>query len=265
MFTLFPATKRRPAVIGMLHAPPLPGSPGNEASMPAIVDFLLKDAEALFGGGVDGLLLENFGDVPFYPGSVPPATVAQLARIAGEVRRKFSLPLGINVLRNDALAALSIAAAAEAQFIRVNILSGARLTDQGVIEGRAHDLLRLRRQLNAASIQILSDVAVKHSAPLAPRPLADETADLVHRSCADGLIVSGSGTGQVTNLDDLRAVKQATAGRPVFVGSGISAGNIGEYTGLADGFIVGSSLKANGDVRQHVDPLRVKELLARLA
>ncbi|HUE70309.1 MAG TPA: BtpA/SgcQ family protein [Pirellulaceae bacterium] len=265
MLTLFPSLKGRPAVIGMLHAPPLPGSPAGELPMPEIVSFILRDAESLAGGGVDGLLIENFGDAPFYPGAVPPATTAQLTRLAVEVRKRFSLPLGINVLRNDALAALSIAAAADAQFIRVNILSGARLTDQGIIQGPAHELLRLRKQLNAQPIRVLADVDVKHSASLAPRPLADETADLVHRAGADGLIVSGSGTGRKTSLDDLKAVKAAAAGRPVFVGSGISAANIGEYASQADGLIVGSSLKANGDVRQHVDPLRVKELLARLA
>jgi membrane complex biogenesis BtpA family protein len=265
MLNLFPSAKQRPAMIGMLHAPPLPGAPASQLPLPSAVSFVLRDAEALAGGGVDGLLLENFGDAPFYPASVPPATVAQLTRIAIEVRKRFTLPLGINVLRNDALAAMSIATAVGGEFIRVNVLAGARLTDQGLIEGQAHDLLRLRRQLGAANIRILADVAVKHSAPLAPRPLADETADLVHRAGADGLIVSGSGTGQITSLDDLKAVRQAAAGRPVFVGSGISAANIADYVGLADGLVVGSSLKANGDVHQPVDPLRVKELLARLA
>lgn len=249
----------------MLHAPPLPGSPLNRLTMPAIVDFVLQDAEALVSGGVDGLLLENFGDVPFFANTVPPATVAQLTRIAAKVRQDFGVPLGINVLRNDALAALSIAAAVGAQFIRVNVLAGARLTDQGIIEGPAHELLRLRRELNAQSVQILADVDVKHSAPLAPRPLADETADLVDRAGADGLIVSGRGTGQETNLDDLLAVKQAASGRPIVVGSGVSAENIGGYASLADGFIVGSSLKAGGDVRQNVERRLVAALLARLA
>ncbi len=265
MMSLFRSLKNRPAVIGMLHAPPLPGSPANELVMTAIVSLVLKDAEALAGGGIDGLLLENFGDAPFYPGAVPPATVAQLARLALEVRKRFNLPLGINVLRNDALAALSIAAAADAQFIRVNILSGARLTDQGIIQGQAHELLRLQRQLEAQAVKILADVDVKHSAPLAARPLEEETADLVQRGGADGLVVSGSATGQPTSRNDFTTVKQAAAGRSVFVGSGISAANVAGFVGLADGLIVGSSLKANGDVHQPVDPLRVKELMARFA
>ena len=265
MLTLFPSATKRLAVIGMLHAPPLPGSPTSELPLAAILAFILRDAEALASGGVDGLLLENFGDAPFYPATVPPATVAQLTRLAVEVRKRFSLPLGINVLRNDALSALAIAAAAEAQFIRVNVLAGARLTDQGIIEGQAHELLRLRRQLEARQIKILADVDVKHSAPLAARPLEEETADLAHRACADGVIVSGSGTGQATSREDVKVVKQAAAGRPIFVGSGLSAANVADYMGLADGLIVGSSLKANGVARQPVDPLRVKELMARFA
>jgi membrane complex biogenesis BtpA family protein len=188
-----------------------------------------------------------------------------MTRIAVEVRKRFHLPLGINVLRNDALAALSIAAAADAQFIRVNILSGARLTDQGIIQGQAHELLRLQRQLEAQAVKILADVDVKHSAPLAARPLEEETADLVQRGGADGLVVSGSATGQPTSRNDFTTVKQAAAGRSVFVGSGISAANVASFVGLADGLIVGSSLKANGDVHQPVDPLRVKELMARFA
>lgn len=261
----FPAAARRPVVIGMLHVPPLPGSPANESSLPAIVEFVLQDAESLAAGGIDGLLLENFGDAPFYPGQVLAATVAQLTRVAVEVRRNFALPLGINVLRNDALAALSIASSVEAGFIRVNILAGARLTDQGIIEGRAHELLRLRRSLGAEQVQILADVDVKHSAPLAQRPLADEAADLVHRAGADGLIITGGATGQPANPDSLSAVRAAAGHCPVFVGSGMAVENLDAYADLASGFIVGSSLKEDGQVGRPVLRRKVEELMTRLA
>src|SRR5690606_13240725 len=114
-----------------------------------------------------GLMLENFGDTPFYPRRVAAHTVAAMTAIAVEVRRQVDLPLGINVLRNDGLSALGIAAASGADFIRVNVLSGARVTDQGIVQGIAHDLLRERRWLGAESVKILADVNVKHSAPLA--------------------------------------------------------------------------------------------------
>src|SRR2546430_16684886 len=94
-------------VIGMLHVPALPGSPQNKLAFDAIVDWVLQDANLLAGGGVDALILENFGDAPFYPGRVPPHTVAFLTAIGCEVRSSFKLPLGINILRNDAESALA--------------------------------------------------------------------------------------------------------------------------------------------------------------
>src|SRR4051794_7613276 len=122
----------RKPVIGMLHLPPLPGSPMYSQDRP-IGEVVIRDAEALAGGGVNGLMLENFGDVPFYPGRVPAHTVAAMTAIAAEVRRRFpELPLGINVLRNDGCSAMAIAAAVGAHFVRVNILCGARLADQGI-------------------------------------------------------------------------------------------------------------------------------------
>src|ERR1700739_218548 len=115
--------KNEKPIIGMLHLPALPGSPTNDLSADRIRKHMLRDAEALVTGGVDGMILENFGDVPFYPGRVPAHTVAFMTAIALEVRHAFDLPIGINVLRNDAESALAIAFAAGAQFIRVNIHS----------------------------------------------------------------------------------------------------------------------------------------------
>src|SRR5262245_19681628 len=128
-------------IIGMLHVPPLPGSPRNELKLSAIVDWVLKDAEELWSGSVDALLLEYFVDAPFYPRRVPPHTVAFMTAIGREVRRSFDLPIGINLLRNDAKSAIAVAAAVSAEFIRVNIHTGTRITDQGLIEGKAHETL----------------------------------------------------------------------------------------------------------------------------
>src|SRR5438552_6249237 len=157
-------TRKKP-IIGMLHLPALPGSPANKLSAGAIRDHVLKDGEALASGGVDGIILENFGDVPFYPGKVPPHTATFMTAIGVEVRRAFDLPLGINVLRNDAESALAIAFAAGAQFIRVNIHSGARVTDQGLIEGTAHETLRYRKLLGS-EVKVFADADVKHSSAL---------------------------------------------------------------------------------------------------
>jgi uncharacterized protein len=255
----------RGPLVGMLHLPPLPGSPRAELRLEAIRDHVLRDAEALVSGGIQGLMLENYGDVPFTAGRVEAATVAAMTWLAAEVRRQFpAVPLGINVLRNDGLSALAIAHAVGASFIRVNVLAGARLTDQGLIQGIAHDLLRERTRLGASAVKILADIDVKHSTPLAPGSLTDEAADLVQRALADGLIVTGRATGQSAALADLREVKAAADGRPVFVGGGVSAQSAGEFAKLADGLIVGSWLKVDGNVANPVDPRRVRELVAAM-
>jgi hypothetical protein len=249
-------------LIGMLHAPPLPGSPRYGQDWPAVVAHVLSDAETLATAGFPALMLENFGDSPFYPGRLPPVTVAALTRLAVEVRSRFDVPLGINALRNDGLAALAIAVAAGAAFIRVNVLTGARVTDQGLVTGIAHDLLRLRSELSATGIAILADVDVKHSAALAPRPLEEEAADLVERGGADGVIVSGDRTGAAAKLDHLRVVRMAAPKTPLFVGSGVTEATLDDTRGLADGWIVGTSLKQNGDVRNRIDAVRAKGLVA---
>lgn len=252
-------------VLGMLHLPPLPGAPRCTQSLPAIREHVLRDADALMAGGVHGLMLENFGDTPFFPGRVPAAVVAQMTELSGALRRRFDVPLGINVLRNDGRSALAIAGAVGAELIRVNILCGARVTDQGVIQGSAHRLLRDRAALGAGHICILADVDVKHSAPLGgPRLIEDEVADTLERGGADAVIVSGRGTGQPADIDVLRRVKAAAADAPVFIGSGVTAESLPRYALHADGFIVGTALKIDGIATNAVDPARVRDLMRAL-
>ena len=251
----------RHPVIGMLHLPALPGSPGDTLDLDRIRERVIRDAEALSAGGVHGLILENFGDVPFYPGRVPPHTVAFLAVLGRDVKVRFPLPLGVNVLRNDGRSAMAVAAATGAEFIRVNVFTGARLTDQGIVEGEAHRLLRYRKLL-ACGVHVFADVAVKHSAPLAPRNLEDEVEDTVFRAGASAIIVSGSGTGKAASLDEVRVAKAAAGPAPVFVGSGVTQSNVSEILACADGLIVGSAFKEAGDARNPVDPSRVRAFMA---
>jgi hypothetical protein len=231
--------------------------------MDAIHERILHDARALQAGGVHGLMIENFGDIPFYPSRVPAYVVAQMTALAGEIKRAVNLPLGINVLRNDGLSALAIAIAAGAQFIRVNVLCGARVTDQGLLQGIAHDLLRERALLKADHIQIFADVDVKHSAALAERPLIDEVDDTIHRGLADALIVSGAGTGKPTDRAKLRTVKEAAGDVPVFIGSGVTAATVAGFED-ANGFIVGTAFKEGGNVDNLVEVQRVRELVSKL-
>lgn len=233
--------------------------------MKDVLSAVLRDADALSSGGVHGLMIENFFDVPFFPGRVPAHVVAHLTALAAHVRRRFpDLPLGINVLRNDGLSALAVAQAAGAEFVRVNVLCSARLADQGLIHGIAHDLLRLRRELGAESIKILADVDVKHSAPLAKRDLRDEVEDTVRRALADGLIASGAGTGKPTDVGKLAEIKSAAGDVPVFVGSGVTPRTIAALAQHANGFIVGTYFKENDDPAAPVKVDRVRELVKAL-
>jgi membrane complex biogenesis BtpA family protein len=191
--------------------------------------------------------------------------VAQVTALATEVRRLHpGVPLGINVLRNDGVSALAVAQAVGAAYVRVIVLSGARVTDQGVIQGVAHDLLRERKALGAEGVRIFADVDVKHSAALAPRPLEDEVDDTLERGLADAVIASGAGTGKPTDLEKLKVIKRSAGGTPVFIGSGITAETVANYLPHADGFIVGTAFKVDGVPANPVDPGRVKALLARL-
>lgn len=253
-----------PLVIGMVHLLPLPGAPRYGGDLDAVREAMVRDGEALAEGGAGALLVENYGDAPFFPGPVPPETIASMTALAAELRHHVDLPLGINVLRNDGLAALAVAAAAGASFVRVNILCGARLTDQGIIEGRAHEILRARTRLGLEKIAILADAAVKHSAPLAKRPLEEEIAELTGRGGADGVILTGPATGAELDLDALRRARDAAGECPLLAGSGITPENAPRYAGLADGLIVGTSLKEDGRTTAPVDPARVRALVMGL-
>ncbi|HUP48397.1 MAG TPA: BtpA/SgcQ family protein [Thermoanaerobaculia bacterium] len=238
------------AVFGMVHLLPLPGAPLFRGSLDEVIEAALDDARALEEGGCDGMVVENFGDRPFFATSVPPSTVATMARVVAEVRSVVKLPTGVNVLRNDARAALAVAAATGAAFVRVNVHTGAMLTDQGVIEGAAAETLRLRASL-APEVAIFADHLVKHAVPLAPADPAQAAKDLRLRGLADALIVTGSETGAAADPGRLERLRDAVDA-PLLAGSGVDAGNAGSFR-AADGVIVGTSLK-EGD---RMSPARV--------
>ncbi len=241
-----------PTLVGVIHLPALPGSPRFEGDLSAVVASAARDARALDAAGFDGIIVENFGDAPFVPDRVAPVTVAAMTACAIAVRAAApSVGLGINVLRNDAEAALAVAVASSAEAVRINVHTGARVTDQGLVQGRAHETLRLRRALDAERIALLCDVDVKHSAPLAARPIDEEAHDLAGRGLADAVLVTGSGTGRGVATTDLTAVLAAVT-IPVLVASGVTLETIGDVA-AAHGVIVGSCLRASGRAGDPVD------------
>lgn len=251
----------RRAFVGVVHLSPLPGAPRHRGGMGPVLERAAADARALAEGGCDALVVENFGDAPFHPSSVPAETVAALALAAAAARDASGLPLGINVLRNDALAALGVAAAVGAAFVRVNVLVGAAITDQGIVEGRAAEVLRARARL-CPDVQVLADVHVKHATPMGDEPIEVAARDTLARGLADGLIVSGSATGDAPPLDDLVRVREVASGAAVLVGSGLDTANAAALLAHADGAIVGTALERDGRTGEPVDVARVRRMRA---
>ncbi|RKZ01630.1 MAG: phosphorybosylanthranilate isomerase [Candidatus Hydrothermota bacterium] len=255
--------KRGKPIIGVVHLMPLPGSLNYDGGWPdRILERAVHDAAALVGGGVDGIIIENFGDAPFTKSRVMPHVAAMMAVVAKEIASKFDVPLGINVLRNDAITAFAVAAAAGARFIRSNIWISAAATDQGIIEGVAYEALIYRKILGFPNIAVFADVAVKHSAPIGVRPLEELVVEAVERGGADAVIITGSQTGRPPSPETLAELKsKIPKDVPVIVGSGVNPENAVQFARYADGFIIGTYFKRDGVTTNPVDRLRVIELV----
>jgi hypothetical protein len=247
-------------VIGVVHLLPLPTSPRWGGSLKAVIDRAEQEAAALAAGGVDGIIVENFFDAPFPKDQVDPAVVSAMTVVVQRLMNLVTLPIGLNVLRNDARSALAIASCVQAQFIRVNVWTGIMATDQGLIEGRAHELMRYRRELSS-DVKILADVLVKHARPLGSVNLTTAVQDTVERGLADAVILSGWATGSPPDGEDLELACAAAEGTPVLIGSGADWENIPQLMKVADGVIVSSSLKRHGKRENPIDPIRVSRFV----
>ena len=254
---------RRQAVIGVIHSLPLPGSPHYEGEpVESIYRYACDEAERYRAGGVDGLIVENHGDIPFAkPDELGPETAACKAVMAERVRRASGLPIGINVLANGAVAGIAVAKASGAVFVRVNQWANAYVANEGFVEGKAGAASRYRAGLRARDIAIFADVHVKHGAHaiVADRTLAQLTQDAEFFD-ADAVIVTGQRTGDSARLDELQTVREATR-LPVLVGSGVNPDNVAAIFGHADAVIVASALKHAGSWWNPVDPVRLAHFM----
>jgi membrane complex biogenesis BtpA family protein len=257
------------AIIGVVHSRPLPGSPGYRGEeMEAIYDFAVQEAERYAAGGMDGIIVENHGDIPLAkPEDIGQETAATMAVMADRVRRAVDRPVGISVLANGALTATAVAKAAGAVFIRVTQWANAYVANEGIIEGAAARAKRYGAGLRAEGLKVFADVHVKHGAHaiVADRSLHELTRD-VEFFGADVVIATGQRTGDSAARDEILAIKGATD-LPLVVGSGVNAENVADILSLCDGVIVASSLKRDGHWWNAVDPDRVKRFmdLARAA
>jgi membrane complex biogenesis BtpA family protein len=240
-------------IIGMVHMLALPGAPGFEGDLDEVITRAVADAVTLSEGGVDALLVENFHDYPFYPATVEPETVASAAVVAREVSRATSLPLGVNILRNSWKASLGIAAAVGAQFIRLNILTDAAVTDQGIINSEAHLVARYKRHIGADHILTLADLLTKHAEPIVDRPVPVIAADMLKRGGADAIILAGDDSSMPPSKDRLQQIKQAIPDAPVILGSGMTVAQAASYAEVADGAVFGYGSKLGADMDLPVD------------
>jgi uncharacterized protein len=253
---------RVPRLVGMIHLLPLPASPGFKGSIQEVVETSITEARILADSGFPALLVENFGDVPFHSDQSDPETIAAMTLAVRAISEATKLPLGVNLLRNDALGALAIAAVTGAEFIRVNVLTGIMYTDQGPIVGRADELARRRATL-APEIEIWADVMVKHATPPHGLDIRQAAEDTVARGLADAVIVSGPGTGVEPDLHEAGLVRSVIPeGTRLVVGSGAGTGNLGRLAEVADAVIVGSSIKVDGVATSPLDPSRAASFIA---
>ena len=247
-------------IIGVIHLLPLPGTPHGHYTLDQILHRAVSDAQSLKDGGVDTVILENFGDAPFVRTQVGPHVVAMMTRIALAVRG-VGLTLGINVLRNDAQAAMAIAAAVGAAFIRINVHTGAAWTDQGLIQGDAYQTLMYRRQLGV-SVNIAADVMVKHATQAGTRTLLDAAKDTLKRGGALHLIITGTATGAVVNVKELSNLRDSLPNTSIWIGSGIDIDNVEEVLQYADGAIVGTYFHTEGNLDKPLDTDRISKFVA---
>ena len=255
--------KKLPKAIGVIHLESLPGSPGAGDFDPAEVlqhagVRAVNEARALVKCGFDALIIENFGDAPFFKTEVGPETLASMAVISAAVRESVPVPIGINVLRNDARAALAIAAVTGADFIRVNVLSGVTATDQGLIEGCAATLVRERARLRSPGIAIFADVHVKHAKTLSSDDLHLAMEEVTGRGGADSVIITGATTGRSPSDADLKGASDFARKLriPLYVGSGVQADSLEFLSQFPVGVIVGSTLRKAGKAGAPLDPKR---------
>jgi membrane complex biogenesis BtpA family protein len=249
-------------LIAMCHARAMPGRPLHDDAMgmEAVVAGLAHDVEVLQSSGVDGLLFCNEQDLP-YQLDVGPEVVAGMSAVIGELRPRLRLPYGVDVAW-DARAALAVARATRASFVR-QVFTGVYDTDMGLLAPRSGDLAAYRRQIGATAVAIFAHVTPEFGKPVSGRSIAERTRGARFFG-VDALLVSGLHTGVETDLADLREAKQAAGDTPVLVSSGVTQANVKAMLDIADGIIVGTSLKVDGDTWNPIDPDRVGRLVTEV-
>lgn len=251
---------KKKIIIGMAHFPPLPGFPlyDDSRGMDYIIKRVRDDVKNLQDGGVDYIMFCNENDRP-YKLKADYTTVSVMGRTIGEISKEIKVPFGIDILW-DPIAAISLAKATGASFLR-EIVTGTYVSDMGLWNTNIGELYRYRKLIDAGNVAIFFNISAEFAYNLDRRPLEEIAKSVVFSSLADVILVSGPKTGVSPSLEMIRKVKEGVKDVPVFVNTGLNVENAKELLKIADGAIVGSSLKKNGVTWNPVDKERVKKLM----
>lgn len=256
--------KDKKAIIGMIHLPALPGTPdGKVRTFKELSSYALSELDRLQAGGVNAAIVENFWDIPYLPNKVPAITVATMAAIAGQVKARASIPIGINILYNDFRNELAVARAIDAAFIRAEVFVDTAFCETGIIEPSSSYLIRERSSIYADEVAIFADIHGKNTSPMWQRPLTDAAIDAQDRGKADAIIITGAGTGKSASITDIKNVREQIK-IPILVGSGVNPKTVKDLFDFCDGAIIGSCFKEGGSINGKTDVERVKELISAL-
>ncbi len=246
-------------VVGMVQLGALPG--GSRYRDTRIEDVLapaLSEADILARNGVDALMVQNLGDIPV-AGHVAPVQVAWMTRVVSDIRARCTVPVGLNMLENDAEAMMAVASAAGADFVRIKIYVGAMVTPFGIESAQAFAAIRARTTWRADDVAILADVHDRTGNPLVAGTLEDDLDAAVRLGAADGLVLTGKSEAGTYEL--ITTARRVVGAVPILVGGGVTADNVGAVQVVADGTVVSSSLKGTGTAFGRFDPDKVQAFM----
>jgi membrane complex biogenesis BtpA family protein len=253
----------RKTIIGMAHLGPLPGSPLYDPArgMGGLIADVEDDIAALQAGGVDAIMFGNEGDRPYLLKSTP-ESLAAMAAIIGQVKARLSVPFGVNFLW-DPLATVALAVATGASFAR-EIFTGVYASDMGLWQPDCAAALRLRAQLGRPDLKLLFNINAEFASPLDSRSVAQRVKSVIFSSLADVICVSGPITGQPVDGSDLDAARASAGSVPVFANTGVNLDNVARILAVADGCVVGTHFKVDGNTWNKVDAARVARFMDRV-
>ncbi len=250
-------------LIAMVHVLPLPGTPKYGGSVQNIIDKALEEAEIYRNAGVDAIMIENMHDVPYLKREVGHEISTIMALIAEKIKSATKLPVGMQILAGANIAAISAAHTAGIDFIRAEGFVFGHVADEGFFESDAGELMRYRKKIGAEKIRIFTDIKKKHSShSITADTSVVETAKAAEFFITDGVIITGSATGEAASVVDIVEVKKNVK-CPVLIGSGLTTENIEKYFNFADGFIVGSYFKRDGYWANEIDTSRVNKFVEK--